>query len=98
MENKVQKQDQYWRSLEQKQGSKEYLDFLHREFPEGASEMTSEVSRRQFVQLMGASAGLAGMVACRMPKEKILPYVKSPENLVPGKPKYYATSMPLGTQ
>ncbi|MEZ4704918.1 MAG: TAT-variant-translocated molybdopterin oxidoreductase [Bdellovibrionota bacterium] len=98
MENKTQSNDLYWRSLEQKEGEKSSMDFLHREFPEGASELSSPVSRRTFVQLMGASAGLAGMVACRMPKEKIVPYVKSPEHLVPGKPKYYATAMTLGTQ
>ncbi|MFO0841464.1 MAG: hypothetical protein U0797_03555 [Gemmataceae bacterium] len=45
---------------------------------------------------MGASLGLAGLTGCRRPTGTILPYVKQPENLVPGKPLSYATAMPQG--
>ena len=46
---------------------------------------------------MGASLALAGLAGCRRPKEKIVPYVKPPEEVIPGISQYYATSMPLGT-
>ena len=46
---------------------------------------------------MGASIALAGLSACRRPVEKIIPYVKAPENIIPGIPQYYASTMPLGT-
>ena len=46
---------------------------------------------------MGASLALAGVTACtRQPAEKIVPYVRQPEELVPGKPLFFATAMTLG--
>ncbi|MCL0274558.1 TAT-variant-translocated molybdopterin oxidoreductase, partial [Escherichia coli] len=62
----------YWRSLDQLADTPEFRDFLHREFPEGASELSSPVSRRSFMTLMGASVGLAGLAGCRRPEERIL--------------------------
>jgi molybdopterin-containing oxidoreductase family iron-sulfur binding subunit len=86
----------YWRSLDQIAETPEFRDFLHREFPEGASELSSPISRRSFMTLMGASLGLAGLAGCRRPEEKILPYTKAPEEMVIGLPTYYATAMPIG--
>ncbi len=86
----------YWRSLAQLEGSPEFDEFLHREFPQGASELKDPVTRRSFLTLMGASIALAGLAGCRRPVEKIIPYVNAPEEIVPGIPKFYATSMPFG--
>ena len=84
-----------WRSLEELAETDEFVDMLHREFPENASELTDPVSRRRFLQLMGASLALAGTTACvRQSPERILPYVRQPEELVPGKPLYYASAAP----
>ena len=59
--------------------------------------MLDPVGRRSFLKLMGASLALAGVSACtRQPTEKIFPYVKAPELIVPGEPLYFATAMPLG--
>ena len=45
---------------------------------------------------MGASLALAGLVGCDdFPDEKIVPYVNQPESVVPGKPTFYATTIPL---
>src|SRR5271165_793522 len=88
---------EYWRSLEELAGSEEFQQALHREFPKGASEWLDSVSRRGFLKVMGASLGLAGMTGCvRLPLEPIVPYVRQPENVVPGRPMYYATAMTLG--
>src|SRR4051812_5435162 len=46
--------------------------------------------------LVGASLSLAGLAGCRRPVEEIVPYVKAPEDVVPGMPRYYATTMPFG--
>src|ERR671912_553003 len=52
--------------------------------------------RRRFLKLMGASLALAGASACtRQPDELIVPYVRQPENVVPGRPLFFATAMPL---
>src|SRR5262245_9202589 len=86
----------YWRSLEEVARTAEFEEFLHREFPENASEWLDPVGRRGFLKLMGASMALAGVSACtRQPEEAIVPYVRQPEELVPGKPLFYATAMPF---
>jgi len=87
----------YWRSLEELADTEAFRTLLHNEFPEQASEWHDPVSRRRFMQLMGASMALAGLTACtRQPEESIVPFVQDPESTVPGKPKFYATSLTLG--
>jgi len=85
----------YWRSLNELSQTKEYQQFLHREFPENASEMTDGQTRRHFLKIMGASIALAGLAACRKPVQKILPYTKRPVEIIPGNPIFYATSIPM---
>jgi MoCo/4Fe-4S cofactor protein with predicted Tat translocation signal len=87
---------EYWRSLDALAQTDEFKEFLHREFPQNASEWLDPVGRRSFLKLMGASLALAGVSACtRQPSEDIVPYVRQPEELVPGKPLFYATAMPM---
>src|SRR5262245_7546870 len=87
----------YWQSLEEIAETEEFQDLLFREFPRQASEWESdEPGRRNFLSLMGASLALAGLSACtRQPTETIMPYVRAPEEIVPGKPLFFATAMPL---
>ncbi len=99
--NDANKDDQagpeYWRSLEELAGSPAFQEALHREFPKGASEWVDSVSRRGFLKVMGASMALAGMTGCvRLPLEPIVPYVRQPEDIIPGRPQFYATAMTLG--
>lgn len=86
----------YWRSLEEVAETPAFKEFLQREFPQGAAEWSNQLSRRSFFKLMGASLALAGLTSCSgQPAEKILPYVRQPEELVPGQPLFYATAMPF---
>jgi MoCo/4Fe-4S cofactor protein with predicted Tat translocation signal len=88
---------QYWRSLEEVAASAEFQEWMSREFPPQASEWRDAISRRRLLQLMGASLALAGLSACTsQPEEKIMPYVRAPEEIVPGKPLFFATALPLG--
>ena len=88
---------EYWRSLEELAGSPDFQEALHREFPKGASEWVDSVSRRGFLKVMGASMALAGMTGCvKLPLEPIVPYVRQPEDVIPGRPMFYATAMTLG--
>ncbi|WP_308364944.1 MULTISPECIES: 4Fe-4S dicluster domain-containing protein [unclassified Microbulbifer] len=51
------------------------------------------LSRRGLLKLMGASLALAGLPGCsREPREHLVPYVRMPEHLVPGRPNYYASA------
>ena len=89
----------YWRSLAELDDSPESRAFLEREFPEGASELPEGITRRDMIRLLGASMSIAGLAGCdiiRRPVENIVPYVNAPEDMVPGIPRYYATTMPFG--
>src|SRR5438874_406183 len=67
------------------------------EFASGSAEWPGDLSRRHFLKLMGASIALAGAAGCtRNRPEHILPYVKQPEEIIPGKPLYFATALTLG--
>ena len=89
----------YWRSLAELDKSPESRAFLEREFPEGASELSEGITRRDMITLLGASMSIAGLAGCdivRRPVEQIVPYVNAPEDMVPGIPRFYATTMPFG--
>jgi molybdopterin-containing oxidoreductase family iron-sulfur binding subunit len=90
----------YWRSLDDLAGSPEFEEMLHREFPRQAIGWSEDENpgegRRNFLKLMAASLALGGLAACtRQPNEHIMPYVRQPENLIPGKPLFYATAHTL---
>src|ERR1700756_4663796 len=88
----------YWRTLEELADQKAFGDLLEREFPQQASEWIDPVSRRGFLKLAGASLALAGLAGCtKQPDEPIYPYVKAPEDLLLGKPMYFATAQPFVT-
>jgi molybdopterin-containing oxidoreductase family iron-sulfur binding subunit len=88
----------YWRSLEELADTPAFQEWLEREFPDGASELTDPVSRRHFVRIMSASFALMGLgltTGCRRPEERILPFTKHPPGYTHGVPQYFATAMPL---
>ena len=88
---------EYWRSVEEFVDAPEFEELIAREYPHEIEEWDSSLSRRNFVKVMGASLALAGLSGCVIqPAEKIVPYVKNPEGMLPGKPNFYATAMSLG--
>ncbi|MFO0896365.1 MAG: TAT-variant-translocated molybdopterin oxidoreductase [Pirellulales bacterium] len=83
----------FWQSLDELADAPDFRQYLAQEFPAGADQWGNGLDRRRFMSLMGAGLGLAGMTGCfYQPTETIVPYVKAPENLIPGKPQYYATT------
>jgi molybdopterin-containing oxidoreductase family iron-sulfur binding subunit len=86
---------QYWRSLDEYAEKPEFKQWLHREFPEGASE-SDGVNRRHFLKIMAASFALGGLGAtgCRRPEQYILPYARQPEGTIPGIPVYFTACYP----
>src|SRR5437868_7255618 len=92
----------YWKSLDELAETPGFREMLAEEFPRQAgfavNEWVDSVSRRGFLKVMGASLALAGMAGCtKQPDEPIMPYVKQPEDLVLGKPMYFATAHPFPT-
>ncbi len=87
----------YWRTLGEISDTPEFQKFLDDEFPNRSTLM--QIDRRSLLKFMGASLALSGLSGCRsvfMPEDKLVPYVKQPEELVPGKPLYYASSFLMG--
>ena len=87
----------YWRSVEEFSDAPEFDEFVKNEYPQHAEDWEDGLSRRNFIKVMGASLAFAGLTGCVIqPAEKIIPYVRQPEELIPGKPLFYATAMTLG--
>ena len=91
---------EYWRSLDELAATPEFRDMLEREFPQQAigwsDDEDAAQGRRNFLKLMGASLALAGLTSCtRQPTEHIMPYVRQPEELIPGRPLFFATATTL---
>ncbi|MEP7126712.1 MAG: Fe-S-cluster-containing hydrogenase [Byssovorax sp.] len=83
---------QLWRSPEERGGEREPTG----EFPPGASELDG-ASRRDFLALLGASLGVAGLAGCtRNPPPEVRPYTRQPRDVKPGVALHYATTMTLG--
>jgi molybdopterin-containing oxidoreductase family iron-sulfur binding subunit len=90
----------YWKSLDELADAPAFQELMQEEFPRQASagEWVDSVSRRGFLKVMGASFALAGLAGCtKQPDEPIFPYIKQPEDLVLGKPMYFATAHPFPT-
>lgn len=86
---------EFWRSLDELSRTTEFTRFLDAEFPALAAQQT-KLARRTLLKAMGASLAMAGLTGCDGKEdETALPYVNTPESIVPGKPKWYATAVTL---
>ena len=91
--------DGFWRSLDEIAETTEFVEFMRKEFPRQAAPLESALDRRSFLKLLGASMALAGLSACARPpapRETIVPYVRQPEDVVPGRPLFFATAISEG--
>jgi molybdopterin-containing oxidoreductase family iron-sulfur binding subunit len=91
----------YWRSIEDQQGTPTFSVDQDYEYTPTAEEIEAytTLSRRKFLGLASASAAAAALASTgciRKPVERILPYAKRPEEIIPGKPIFFATAMNLG--
>src|SRR5438876_12372424 len=88
----------YWRSLGEYSNTPEFREWLEREFPAGASEISEDGwSRRDFMKLMGASMALAGLgiTSCRRAEVHAVPFTMSAGWTVLGHVLYYAPTKPI---
>ncbi len=87
----------YWKSLEELAETKEFQAYLDDELVDRTPNWLDADHRRNFLKLAAASLAFAGITACtKQPKEVIVPYVRQPEEFIPGVPLYYATAMQMG--
>ena len=92
---------EYWRCLEELADAEGFKELLASSVPRHAGAWLDSLDRRDFLKLMGASLALAGLSGCLSSApaptdEKIVPYVTQPEDIVPGRPLFFATGMNLG--
>ena len=90
----------FWKNLDELAETPAFHELMAEEFPRqaGAGEWVDAVSRRGFLKVMGASLAMAGLAGCtKQPDEPIYPYIRQPEDLVLGKPMYFATAFPFPT-
>jgi len=87
----------FWRGLEELADTPEFRNHKENEFPHGANNPGAQLDRRELMKVMAGSAALAGLTGCtKLPDQTIVPYVRQPEEIIPGKPLFYATSVTLG--
>jgi molybdopterin-containing oxidoreductase family iron-sulfur binding subunit len=87
----------FWRGLDELADTPEFRNHKENEFPHGASDPEAKLDRREIMKVMAASAAFAGLTGCtKLPTQKIIPYVRQPEEIIPGKPLFYATAVTLG--
>ncbi len=87
----------FWKSVEQWENTPEFQRLARDEFAPGVVGPTDTVSRRTFLSALAASMAAAGLAGCK-PKisETIVPYVRQPAEITPGRPLYFATTMTIG--
>ncbi|HXX69044.1 MAG TPA: Fe-S-cluster-containing hydrogenase [Polyangiaceae bacterium] len=88
----------YWRSLEERaapsepgQGGPNAPEFPKGHLDTPPSDEAWHFSRRGLLGAMAATFALVGSEGCRRPIERIVPYTKMPEDVVPGVPTHYTT-------
>jgi len=83
----------YWRQFDELALEPDVAAAIDEEFGAAAPPPSDGISRRRWLQLMGASLALGGMAGCRYPNEIIAPFAFRPQNRVPGMPENYATTI-----
>src|SRR5260370_14751297 len=78
----------FWRSVDELASTPEFRDHAENEFPHGANDPVGTLDRRELMRVMAASAAFAGLTGCtKLPTQRIVPYVRQPEQIIPGKPR-----------
>ena len=101
LKSEMKSKKKYWLDLRDLAEDEEFKNSLGQEFltpplssvpPPRSSAPGSSPGRREFLQLMGAGLALTAEGCFRRPTEKIVPYVKRPEDVLPGEANFYASS------
>ncbi len=93
--------NKYWQSFGEVNDPENLKKLSQDEFPEelpfeGFDDkglIDAKAPRRDFLKYLGFSTAAATLAAsCKIPVKKAIPYANKPENMIPGVPKYYATT------
>jgi Fe-S-cluster-containing dehydrogenase component len=85
-----------WRSLEERAGVARQEELSGAEFLARVEGLLSRSNRRDFLRFSAASLALASLSGCAyQPAESIVPYVQAPEAIIPGRPLFFASAVPI---
>jgi MoCo/4Fe-4S cofactor protein with predicted Tat translocation signal len=85
-----------WKSLEELAGLEPAAEISGHEFLARVEESLTGPNRRDFLLASAASLALAGLSGCAyQPAESIVPYVQAPEEIIPGRPLFFASAVPI---
>ena len=90
---------EYWQCLEELADTASFQELMRQEFPTLADVWPDALSRRKFMYLMGATLAFAGIGGCSVrpaPQGTVVPYVRPPEEVIPGVSLFFATTMVHG--
>ncbi len=80
----------YWKSLKERNAAPDVLKALADEFPEGEPR---QFRRRDFLKATGFTLGVAFATGCtRAPVQRAIPLLSQPEEMVPGRSLFYAST------
>ena len=80
----------YWKALEEKEGGPEFLQQAARDLVERGPR---HFGRRDFLKAAGFTVGVAFATGCsRAPLQKAIPLLSQPEEVVPGRSLFYAST------
>ncbi len=80
----------YWKALKEKEGGPEFLKAAADEFAAGGAR---QFHRRDFLKAAGFTLGLTCAAGCsRAPVQKAIPFLSQPEEIVPGRSLFYAST------
>ena len=91
----------YWKGLDEKDQSPEFVQNSNKEFREDLSVdefIGSEAigdfqtGRRDFLKFLGFGVAAATLASCETPVIKSIPYVNKPEDITPGVANWYAST------
>lgn len=86
----------FWKALDEAADTAAFRRWLQSEMPGANALFDTPVDRRGVLKAMAASTLLAGLPGCDVyPAEEAIPWVEQPEQMVPGRPRHYATMVPF---
>jgi molybdopterin-containing oxidoreductase family iron-sulfur binding subunit len=98
----MEKPKRYWKGLEEKENTAAFRETLESEFPKPPEEgepwpgegiPEASVSRRSFLKAAGFSLAGGTLASCsRAPVEKAIPLLNRPEQMIPGRAYWYAST------
>ncbi|MCL4523189.1 MAG: TAT-variant-translocated molybdopterin oxidoreductase [Acidobacteria bacterium] len=83
----------YWKCPEERDAQENFLEAARDEFSEPVVVPTNGFGRRNFLKSAGFAVAAATLAGCsRAPVEKAIPFLVQPEEIIPGKAYFYAST------